>query len=936
MLRCPLAFVFCTIFLTNLAWSAAATTQTEIPLPEHPRPDFQRDLWMNLNGSWQFRFDANDAGVKQQWWDEAVEFPVAITVPFSWGCELSGVKDEADIGWYRRSITVPKTWQGERIFVVVGASDWHTTVWLDGQEIGKHQGGYTPFSFELTSKIRFGEEQQLVCRVDDTAHPFKLEGKQGYGRAAGIWQTVYLECRGRSALDKVHFTPDVDGQRVIVNAAWDTPAPENTTLILEFKPQARKESLLRIPVETGSQELEHQISLDHPRLWSLDDPYLYEVTVSLEGENWNDTVSTYFGMRKISVGHLPGTEYPYILLNDRPIYLQLALDQAYHPQGFYTFPSDDFMRDEILRSRQIGLNGQRIHIKVEMPRKLYWADRLGMLIMADVPNSWGEPKEDMRRETEYALRQMIHRDFNHPSIFSWVDFNETWGLKTGREGEYLPETQEWVESIYHLTKKLDPTRLVEDNSPCNLDHVATDLNSWHIYLPGYAWREELDKICRNTFPGSTWNFIGDRKQGTQPMLNSECGNVWGYTGSAGDVDWSWDYHIMMNEFRRHPKICGWLYTEHHDVINEWNGYWRYDRSKKFTGIPQLFPGMSLNDLHSEFYIASERSLCRHVKPGETISVPLYASFMTDRQIGDALSLEMQLEGWNRFGQHRVYWHNVSQVDYQPWMSGDLPDVELPMPDNAGLAILTLALRAATGAVLHRNFTTYVIGDGNSPRKEDVELGGKQATVVRFAPNSFREAEWSLKQWSVLDGLKVNGAGFGHFEFAVPWPEGLSCDAIETGCLKLEVSAKQLFGKDREDTDERDGDFMRGKGTHDPSSNPNAYPMTDETTFPSAVKVSCMGHSAGVFELPDDSADHRGILSWDSQPQDRRLREAGSFGYLIEACIPKPALQRAQQEKVLVLRLEVDQSLPHGLAIYGERFGRFPLDPTLIFVLKDQP
>ena len=138
--------------------------------------------------------------------------------------------------------------------------------------------------------------------------------------------------------------------------------------------------------------------------------------------------------------------------------------------------------------------------------------------------------------------------------------------------------------MYRQAKELDKTRLVEDNSPCNYDHVVTDINTWHAYLPGYAWKDFLDNATNQTFFGSQWNYTKGNTQTNVPMFNSECGNVWGYQGSTGDVDWSWDYHIMMNEFRRHPKVAGWLYTEHHDVINEWNGYWKYDRSMKYICV----------------------------------------------------------------------------------------------------------------------------------------------------------------------------------------------------------------------------------------------------------------------------------------------------------------------------------------------------------------
>jgi len=920
------------LFVATFAGIQSATAA--IPLPEHPRPDFERAEWINLNGPWQFRFDKENAGENANWFSAGVEFPETITVPFPWGSKLSGVSNAAHIAWYRRSITVPESWRGKRVFLVVGACDWLTRGWLDGRKLGEHQGGYTPFEFELTPDVKWGQEQQLVLRVDDSPHPFKLEGKQGYGEAKGIWQTVYLEARPALHLTSIHYVPDIDTGKVTVKGRLSDAAAANTRLMLHFKTGGVPN--VTHAVASGAREFQFDVAIPNARLWSLDDPFLYEVDAVLSAENAEDRVATYFGMRRIGVANLPGTQFPYVTLNNKPIYLQMSLDQSYHPDGFYTFPSDEFMRDEILRSKRIGLNANRIHIKVEVPRKLYWADRLGLLIMADVPNFWGEPTPEARKESEFALRGMIARDFNHPSIFSWVTFNETWGLFTKQSDDkrvYLPETQEWVIQMYRLAKQLDPTRLVEDNSPCNYDHTETDINTWHDYLPGYAWRERLEQIVRDTYPGSTWNFIGGRKQGNQPLFNSECGNVWGYEGSTGDVDWSWDYHIMMNEFRRQPKICGWLYTEHHDVINEWNGYYRYDRSEKFTGMDALAPGMTLNDLHSPFYISTGDQLCRTVKPGDTVDVPLFASFLTDRRPGNRLVLRTELHGWDTLGRRETYSRSTQDVPFEPWMAKALAPLKVSMPQKPAVAVLAMSLENEAGVVLHRNFTTFLVADGPAPRSETIESNGSRMRVVRFAPNTFSDAQWSQKHWNVLDGLKVNGAGNGYFEYRVSWPDGLNANSVSGASFIMEASAKQLFGKDRDGARLPEGDFMRGQGTHDPSSNPNSYPMTDTITFPSEVRVRVNGVVAGTFHLPDDPADHRGILSWHSQLRDRKLREAGSYGYLVQATLPAEALATAAQTREFVIRLEVDSALPGGLAIYGERFGRYPGDPTLVFVTK---
>ena len=917
--------------------SAQGTTRDTIPLPEHPRPDFQRAQWLNLNGRWRFAFDARDGGISAGWPNDGLPPGHEILVPFSWGAPLSGVPDSANIGWYERSITVPNVWRGQRVFLVFGASDWRTTAWLDGQKLGEHQGGYTPFSFELTGRATLGSPQRLVVRVDDTPHPFKLEGKQGYGAAHGMWQTVYLEARGGDPLAAVHFTPHKDLAGVTVDTRLAEPAPADLTLRLTFT-NRDDHPVITQRILRGATATRVQVSLPNAHRWSLDDPFLHEVTASVEGTGVaTDSVHTYFGMRTIGVVDLPGTTYPYVAINGTPVFLQLALDQAYHPGGYYTFPTDSVLRDEILRARRIGLNGLREHIKIEAPRKLYWADKLGVLIMADVPNWWGPPDSAAFHEHEVALRGMIDRDYNHPAVFSWVMFNETWGLttKTPTGEQYEPAAQRKVASVYRLAKSLDSTRLVEDNSICcHRGHTETDLNSWHEYLAGWEWEQHVSVLSDSTFPGSTWNFSPGWRQDHQPMLNSEFGNVWGYEGSTGDVDWSWDYHRAVNAFRRHPKLSGWLYTEHHDVINEWNGYWHFDRSPKVTGFSDIVPGMSLRDLHTPLYLAiGDPELSTTVRPGSHVDVPIYASFLSgSTAYGDSLTIRAELKGWNRFGEYQRYATLTRRIPYQPWMSRPLAPLPLTMPNESAVAVLAVQLEDASGTVLHHNFTTFVVRDDGGPTVVTL-TDGRRARAASVPAASIANSRWSLKQWSILGGLKMDGAGSGFFEYRIPWPAGLSAKDVASATFLVEASAKRLNGKDRDTTSSANDDYMRGGGFHDPSRNPNSYPMTGSKPFPSAVTVSVNGQLAGRWELADDPADSRGILSWHAQPHDRHLYEAGSYGQLVRVPIPAAALADAARAGAVVVRLTVDDALPGGLAIYGAQFGRYPIDPTVLFVLR---
>ncbi len=887
----------------------------QMPLAEHPNPIKYRTNWENLNGDWSFAFDSLNIGLSEQWFTHEDDFDKTITVPFPWGSSLSGLSDEADIGWYKKSIKVNRSWEGDRVFIIIGASDWETRVWLNGHYLGQHQGGYVPFEFEITDSLKYGKDMDLVVRVDDARRPHSLYGKQGYGNARGIWQTVYLEGRGDVYVKDLHVSPDIDNSQIEVTAYIDRPLEKDTvmTITVNESIQAIEQSVI---VYKGQTKAKTIIEIPDQILWTLDDPHLYEIKAAY-GE---DELHSYFGMRKISVVNLPHTDIPYIALNNQPIYLQMALDQSYHPEGFYTFPSEQFIIDEIRRSKSIGLNGIRTHVKVEVPRKLYWADRLGLLVMEDLPNSWGEPEELMQKESAYTLREMIKRDYNHPSIFSWVIINETWGMltRTSEGRKYLPDTQRWLESMYHLAKSLDPTRLVEDNSICcGKGHTVTDINSWHVYLPGYQWDDYLDNLSDSTYVGSGFNYESGYVQGGEPNFNSECGNVWGYEGSTGDVDWSWDYHRMMNSFRTHPKIGGWLYTEHHDVVNEWNGYWRFDRSEKYTGLEDIVPGMTVRDFHSDIYLSTGQNISYTRKSGDVLKIPLFLSSMSDQVYDEGLVIEYQVEHINQVGEKdKEYKGGIIDVAYESWMQQYLDSLVIELPEENGLSTVKLQLKTKDGEVLHRNFVHVIIEGGSA--------SDDRKTVMTQKPSAYSASSWSKKTWDAMEGKKVNGAGTGYFEYTFPVDQDLLKRASEVYFL-IELSAKQLFVKDLEEYEENQ-DFMKGSRVA-PSSNPNSYPMTDQTTFSSNIRVTANGQVVTHAVLPDDPADHRGVLSWHSQLEDRKLIEAGSYGYYIKTAFNQEIIDAIKADGKLVIRFEsIDDG---GIAVYGKDFGRYPFDPSFI-------
>lgn len=864
-----------------------------IPKPEFPRPEKRRESWLNLNGSWQFElFAAGQEENERQFAASRMQYGRTIQVPFSWVCPLSGVKENvAGIGWYRRTVEYPKR---NRLFLCFGAVDYVADVYVNGQHATTHQGGYSYFETEVTELWKDGENI-IEVRAEDYRRETQLYGKQGYGEIQGIWQTVWLEERPQQFIQEYRISTRISGD---VTVQVHANAPDGAEISACFDQRCWKAC-----VSGGKAEI--RIKLDHPHLWSPDDPYLYDGSLKL-GE---DEVFTYFGVREISCANVDGRGYKWILLNGKPIYLQGTLDQAFNPKGHFTYPSDEDMYQEAWRLKRLGLNMVRIHIKPEEPRKLYWMDKLGLLVMADIPCFWGAPVAEAKAAYEREMPEIMSRDMNHPAIFAWVVFNESWGLldKENDEKVYKPETQEWVRQMYRRAKAIDPERIVEDNSPCRYDHVETDLNTWHFYLNTYeVVRDHIRKVVDNTYPGSAFNYIGDHRQTDAPLMNSECGMVWGVDGSAGDSDLAWQYHYMLNEYRLHEKICGFVFTEFHDVVNEFNGYYRIDDADKDFGYQDLCHGMTLRDLHADDFIATDCPPMQTVQPGVKVGVPLVLSSFSDRHHGENCTLAWELwhDGLNGRVTDAMGEKALPVFGYGATVLGEL---EVTMPCENATPVLSLYLKAEDGSVISRNFVAFDVRAALTDNMVEVPVCSGQ--VSGFEP-----------VWNAIgnDKLCMGGSGEVSYDVKLPASTGMIRDII----LHMEASSKRVLQKDRKEIGEAEQDlgFMRGYLV-DRGAFENSYWMTDESRFPSEVEVLVNGEHIRTLYLQNDWADVRGMLSWHSQPEERHLDEAGSFGEQQHVEIPTRLLYAIQRNGGFRLSFRVKGN--GGLALYGRSCGRYP-------------
>ncbi|MBM3471685.1 MAG: hypothetical protein FJX75_00250 [Armatimonadetes bacterium] len=891
-------------------------------------------------------FDPAGVG-RSEGWDGGHVYSKRIVVPFGWeshlawgGGERASNEDyfspqafiepekvslenyrEArrhETGWYHRTFEVPAHWQNERVYLCCGAIDYFAQVWVNGALVVAALSGYMPFEADITEHVQFGEENHVVIRAHDpNDHEQQPVGKQSrwYARTSGIWQTVWLEPRSAVHLASARFDADIETGEVTCSIRLNRPPEGDLGLRLALSmPQGgtayntwgakavagamngaptQSGAMNRAPTDgSGAEAMEAgegphttRLIVHEPRLWSPDDPYLYQVDLELlDGSATVDLVSTYFAFREVAIKPLPGKTTQYIYLNGRPVYLLGALDQSFNPWGVYTFPSDEAIRRDIELAREAGFNFLRIHIKAEDPRFLYWADRLGMLLMADLPNVGYEAADSALARSRWVTNMVlqIRRDRHHPSIVAWCLFNETWGLG-GNAYKELPERQEWVRSKVEIARDLDPTRPIEDNSACLYDHVETDINSWHFYLNDYAAaKAHIAEVVEKTYPGSGFNYCPGFTQNREPLLNSEYGGI---SARMGDLDVSWCFHFLTNELRLHEKICGYVYTELQDIEWERNGVYNYDRTPKEFGY-------DIRELNRPDFLALDAPPCQVVRPGEEVVVPAVSSHFGPF-VGDHATLGWKLELLDHTGRIEEFTGSTRRVPFPRFAVTPAGKLAVRMPDCPGLATLHAWLQTADGDPIARNWVHFHVADeGVHPEGiAPVSLASFTGEGMQcFEVEGVREAVW-------VEGAGVLSAKLGTGTiFRDNAPRKMV--PVPSFALVAELSSCRPGGGGKQ---------------------------TDAETWPSRVRVSLAGVELGLVDLPDHPADSRGVLS-------HHYGFAGRYGELVTLRVPAERVGEALDalRGGAELRFEVDTDLPGGLSVYGSRSGRYPTGPYLLF------
>lgn len=558
-----------------------------IPRPEHPKPQFARADWLNLNGEWTFEIDNGCSGRERGLSAADAQLSGKITVPFCPQSTLSGVAHTDFLRgvWYRRTVTLTAAQCAGHVMLHFGAVDYRCEAFVNGQSVGTHTGGYVSFAFDVTESVHAGENVITVCAEDDERDPMIPSGKQcaqyrshgcAYTRTTGIWQTVWLEFAPQTHIASVQLEPDV------ANAQFDIWAELCGAGELTVTARYEGRAVGRASVQSGGGRAHLALPLSEVHLWEPGHGRLYD----LELTYGDDRVTSYGGLRSI---RLDGYRF---CINGKSVFQRLVLDQGFYPDGIYTAPSDDELRRDVERSMACGFNGARLHEKVFEERFLYHCDRLGYLVWGEYPN-WG--LDHTRPEAIYSILPEwlaeIARDRNHPSIIGWCPFNETWDVNGRRQFDPL------LSLVYRVTKAADPSRPCIDTS--GNYHVETDIYDVHDYTAeAEVLHEHYDALpTENRL--EEWGTMASRQRydGKKPVFVSECGGI-GWISDANDQAWGYGnnpttqeefverFRTMADIMMQNPRIIGLCYTQLTNVEQEQNGLYTYEREPKFA--PAIF------------------------------------------------------------------------------------------------------------------------------------------------------------------------------------------------------------------------------------------------------------------------------------------------------------------------------------------------------------
>ncbi len=975
----------------------ALPTRYLYPRPEYPRPDRQRGRiegidWLNLNGPWLFRFDRGDQGYAEEWFrPEAAPWQQQIIVPYCWESLAAWGEGDAagnqnyfamrvfrnplgvdhsnhrsarryEVGWYRREVVIPDNghWKGKRAILTIGAADFFTDVWCNGVHLGHHEGGYAPFEFDLTEALQPGPDGRLrgdlVVRVEDPMDNHEQPvGKQWrwYTTVSGIWQTVFIEPRSAQHIGSFRTWSTLDQN--VQSFFFRCPGVEAGEVEIEIQPP--EGPVQRAVVEVRGGEGTAQVQICDVFWWNPNEPYLYDVVYRLRvGGEIVDVVRSYFGMRHVDFAPKEGkADQPSELrLNGAPRYLRGALHQSYYPEGVYTAGDCGRLKQDILMAQEFGFNFLRIHIKADDPILLYFADKYGMLLMADFPN-FGEGGDTPtgRRRFEEMMRDIIDRDFNHPSIFTWCLFNETWGfggqvqfvdlisprgdpdadaraLKRQKkpttsaagisasaapamppanvEQASLPPphaTSEdiqrkmqnlgahaWVLEMWRLAKELDPTRLIEDMSVVYWDHLDYYAHAETDINSWHFYLNDYEKAREHVEKVVRSTYLGSGFNYVPGFEHRGVPLINSEYGGVGALDGDRDASWSFKFLTNELRRHPEISAYIYTELHDVE--WECNGFLNYDRTRKHF-GYDPRMVNESNVLPVDAPPIRRCAPGEVVQVPVSSSHFSTREYRDVM-LSWRLGGIDTLGHVRQdLQRGLLPIPFPHRAVAPAHTVALTMPEEPMLCTLDLEALSDRGEVIASNFVQFFVTRGYPPQSEERERGH----VLRQAPYAWSEVQWSRHHSSVEEAKERDmafGLGCGHFEYVFAAED---VDLLRAKRIRVLCEASSH----REDTPQTDGHIC---------------PTTLEMHLNSVLVYSTT--------LNNHPFDTRGALSY--------LRgDKGCYGYLCSATVEGELLHEVTQhvrDGFFHLRISVppDAMAQGGLTVYGAECGRHPICPTL--------